>query len=449
MLFSEFNTSKLLLQALDERGYQQATTIQQKVYGPVKGGQNVLGIAQTGTGKTIAYLLPLLSQIKYSDKKVPELLVVVPTRELVVQVVEEIRSLSKYTNIKAAGVYGGGNIKMQIISLHEGSGVDVIVGTPGRILDLMYNGSIHAKAIRKIVIDEVDEMLDLGFRTQLINIIDLINTKHQTLMFTATLTLEVEAFIKRNLVAPIKIEAAPPGTPLAKIEQFAYELPNFNSKINLLELLLKTDPSMSKVLIFASSKRIADKLFERFEPVFVDQIAAIHSNKTQTTRFRTVNEFESGKCRILIATDLIARGIDVSDVSHVINIDVPENPENYLHRIGRTGRAGKKGIAITLISPSEQENKYATEVAMARPIQILPLPQNLVISNVLTEDELPQVPIKVLGKLPKVKKTKGYHEKKEKNKPQQVASTYKPRNKGSMFGLKNKIKPTKRSPKKK
>ena len=180
MEFKDFELKKPLQNALDALGFKTATSIQQKVFKPIVGGQDVIGIAQTGTGKTIGYLLPLLNLWKFAAKKVPEIIIVVPTRELVAQVVEEVQKLALYTDIKVAGVYGGASMKTQMIALHEHGGVDLIVGTPGRLLDLIYNGTIKAKAVKKIVIDEVDEMLDLGFRTQLTNILDLISAKHQT-----------------------------------------------------------------------------------------------------------------------------------------------------------------------------------------------------------------------------------------------------------------------------
>ncbi len=441
MTFKEIGLNKPLSKAVEELGLVEPTTIQHKVFKPIIGGQDVIGIAQTGTGKTYAYLLPLLNMWKFTAKKVPEILIVVPTRELVAQVVEEVQKLAVYTDIKVAGVYGGASMTTQMLSLHEHGGVDLIVGTPGRVLDFLYNGAIKAKAIRKVVIDEVDEMLDLGFRTQLTNVLDLISLKHQTLMFSATLTEDVEEFIGIHFPNPIKIEAAPTGTPLENIFQKGYQVPNFNTKVNFLEHLLKTDTTMTKVLVFADSKKLADEIHARIEPSFSDQMAVIHSNKSQTIRFKTVADFEKGNSRILIATDLFARGLDVSGVSHVINMDVPPNPENYIHRIGRTGRAGMPGISITFVSERDKEYLEQVEEMMGRSLELDEMPAEVQVSKLLIADEQTFVPYKVLGKPAKAKKSGAFHEKLEKNKQDQVPSTYIPRRKGSMFGLKNKIDP--------
>jgi ATP-dependent RNA helicase RhlE len=416
MTFKDLNLNNSLLNALSDLGFSEPTTIQEKAFAPIMAGKDVLGIAQTGTGKTFAYLLPLIRQWQFSKKRNPEILVLVPTRELVVQVVDEFKNLSKYTSIIAVGVYGGANIKTQMIAIHEG--VDIVIATPGRLLDLMLNGTIPSKLVKKIVIDEVDEMLNLGFRTQLKSIFDLLPAKRQNLMFSATITNEVDILIQNNIGIPVKIEAAPTGTPLSNITQIGYKVPNFNTKINLLEYLLATDESMSKVLIFAGSKKMADEINTRIETKFPDQLAVIHSNKTQNTRFKTVEEFESGKSRILIASDIIARGLDVSEVSHVINMDVPAIAENYIHRIGRTGRADKKGIAITFITENDNSHQIKVEVLMGLKIPIKKMPSHVEVSNVLTPEEQPLVNMKIIEvKQPKViPKGKSHHEKKEKNK---------------------------------
>ena len=414
MKFSELNLNGPLLKALADLGFSDPTTIQHKVFSPIMSGRDVLGIAQTGTGKTFAYLLPLLRQWQYVEKKVPAILIVVPTRELVAQVVEEIGKLTKYTNIKVTGAYGGTNIKTQIQAIV--AGVDAIVATPGRLLDLMYNHTIRTKFIKKLVIDEVDEMLNLGFRTQLKNIIDLLPEKRQSLMFTATMTEEVEQFIAANFIDPLKVEAAPTGTPLKNITQVGYKVPNFNTKINFLEHLLTTDKKMSKVLIFSASKSLADEINRRMEERFPEQLAVIHSNKTQNTRFKTVEQFESGACSILIATDIVARGLDVTAVSHVINMDVPAVAENYMHRIGRTGRAGKKGIAITFITPSDLERKAKVEQLMGRKIKMNSMPEEVEVSTVLIDEEIPKIHMKPIGKPIKKAGGEAFHEKSEKNK---------------------------------
>ncbi len=416
MTFNELNINTPLLNALTDLGFTSPTRIQQKAFAPILAGKNILGIAQTGTGKTYAYLLPLLRQWQFAKKVNPEILILVPTRELVAQVVEEVEKLCTYTNIKVTGAYGGTNIKTQMTAIN--AGVDVIVATPGRLLDLILNGTVKTKMIKKLVIDEVDEMLNLGFRTQLKNILDILPEKRQNLMFSATITEEVEVFIGNTFIAPEKIEAAPTGTPLKNITQIGYKVPNFNTKVNFLEHLLATDKSMTKVLIFAGSKSLADEINSKMEIKFPDQLAVIHSNKSQNLRFKTVEQFESGASSILIATDIIARGLDVTAVSHVINMDVPAVAENYMHRIGRTGRADKKGIAITFITEADKENKAKVEALMGKKIPMKKMPVEVEVSNILTFDEQPKVNMKTIEiKRPKViAKGTSHHEKIDKNK---------------------------------
>ncbi|MBL0048835.1 MAG: DEAD/DEAH box helicase [Bacteroidetes bacterium] len=416
MTFRDLNLNTALLNALDDLGFTKPTTIQQRAFAPIMAGNDVLGIAQTGTGKTIAYLLPLLRQWKFAKKRNPEIIVLVPTRELVVQVVEEVEKLCKYTDVIVTGAYGGTNIKTQIMAITPG--VDIIIATPGRLMDLLLNATIQAKYIKKIVIDEVDEMLNQGFRTQIKTIFDLLPERRQMLMFSATITEDVQVLIDYNFNTPVRIEAAPTGTPLVNIEQIGYTVPNYTTKINFLEHLLASDKSMTKVLIFASSKRLADDIHTRIESKFPDQLAVIHSNKAQNTRFKTVADFESGKCSILIATDLIARGLDVSEVSHVINMDVPAVAENYIHRIGRTGRADKKGISITFITAKDLENKAKVEALMGIEIPMQEMPSEVEVSTFLTPEEMPQISMKIIEvKKPKViPKGKSHHEKLDKNK---------------------------------
>ena len=415
MTFSELNLSTPLLNALDDLGYTTPTPIQEKVFAVAMSGVDVVGIAQTGTGKTLGYLLPLLKQWKFSKEKHPQILVLVPTRELVAQVVETINKLTTYMNVVAVGVYGGVNINTQKLSVEQKT--DVIVATPGRLFDLAMNGSLKLKAVKKLVIDEVDEMLNLGFRTQLKNIIELLPERRQNLMFSATLTDDVEFLMQDYFNAPVKVEAAPSGTPVENIEQQAYELPNFYTKVNLLKLLLSEDASMTKVLVFTGSKSLADQLNTELEPKYAEVMGVIHSNKEQNHRFNTVTQFKNGTYRFIIATDIVARGIDVTEVTHVINFDLPDVAENYMHRIGRTGRADKKGIAISFITEKEKTSQGKIEELMNYKTPMLPLPENLVISDELTEDEMPKVYMKEIQiKIPKKEDVgPAFHEKSAKN----------------------------------
>jgi ATP-dependent RNA helicase RhlE len=241
------------------------------------------------------------------------------------------------------------------------------------------------------VIDEVDEMLNLGFRTQLKNILDLLPPKRQNLLFSATITEDVEALIDMYFNDPVRVEAAPAGTPLENIIQTGYEVPNFYTKVNLLELLLSEDETMTKVLVFVATKQLADQLYEQLEVKFPGTAGVIHSNKEQNHRFSTVKQFKEGNYRFIIATDIVARGIDIAEVTHVINFDTTEVPENYIHRIGRTGRADKKGIAITFITEKEKPLLTAIEMLMKYKVRVVSLPAKLILSDVLTEDEKPKI----------------------------------------------------------
>jgi len=413
MTFDELNLNTPLLSALDDLGYRNPTIIQRKAFAVIMSGVDVCGIAQTGTGKTFAYLLPALRQWKFSKDKDPQILIIVPTRELVAQVVEAAQELGKYMSLDVVGVYGGVNIKTQVSRVEQG--VDVLVGTPGRLYDIMLTGSLKLKTIKRVVIDEVDEMLNLGFRTQLKNILDLLPPKRQNLMFSATITDDVEALMDIYFNDPVRIEAAPTGTPLENIIQIGYEVPNFYTKVNLLELLLIEDADMTKVLVFAATKKLADELYEQLAEKFPDKVGVIHSNKEQNHRFNTVKQFQEGNYRFIIATDIIARGLDIAEVTHVINFDTPEVPESYIHRIGRTGRADKKGIAITFIADRETENKERIEALMNYTIPKKALPQNLVISDVLTEDEKPKVFMKIIKLKAPEAAGPAFHEKSAKN----------------------------------
>ncbi|RRB02563.1 DEAD/DEAH box helicase [Larkinella rosea] len=416
MTFEDLNLTKPLLNALTDLGYTTPTPIQQKVFSVVMSGKDVCGIAQTGTGKTFAYLLPCLRQFQFSKDRLPQLLIIVPTRELVVQVVEAVQQLTTSMNLTVVGIYGGVNIKPQIAEVEQGT--DVLVSTPGRLIDLSIKGLLKTKSIKRLVIDEVDEMLNLGFRTQLETILDLLPAKRQNLLFSATMTEEVEGLIETHFNNPVRVEAAPAGTPLENIRQTAYAVPNFYTKINLLEHLLRQDADMTKVLVFVATKNLANQLYEQMEAKFPDQVGVIHSNKEQNYRFNSVRQFQDGNFRVLIATDIIARGLDVAEVSHVINFDLPEVPEMYIHRIGRTGRADRNGIAIAFITERESEEQTAIEQVMNYAIPMLPLPDDLTISDVLTEDEKPTVKMKNPGVKIHLSDTFGgaFHEKIEKNK---------------------------------
>lgn len=397
---------------------QQPTPVQEKAYPVIMSGRDTVGIAQTGTGKTLAYLLPLLRQHEFSNQRHPRVLIIVPTRELVVQVVGEIEKLSAYMSVRYYGVYGASNINTQKQAVYNG--LDILVATPGRLMDLYLARAVQFSNIKKLVIDEVDEMLNLGFRPQLMQILEVLPLKRQNILFSATLEYEVEDLIKKYFNRPEFVEMTERGTPLENITQQAYWVPNFNTKINLIRWLLRHEKVMDRVLVFVKDKHTANDL-EMALTDFAEEMDVIHSNKTQPNRFNAVKQFAEGVTRILIATDVIARGLDLPDITHVINFDVPSDPATYIHRIGRTGRSGKKGTSISFFTRKNTETKKELEALMKKEINFFDIPEDVKISHELRPDEIPVVRDKNLAKQKKVVAPSGaFHEKKAKNKKIQL-----------------------------
>jgi len=411
--FEIFNLSKQLQNAIADLGFANPTPIQEEAYSVILSGQDVVGIAQTGTGKTFAYMLPILQELKFSKQTNPRILILVPTRELVLQMVDMIESFAKYINVRVIGVYGGTNINTQKIAVAQGA--DIIVATPGRLFDLAMSRALLLKDIKKLVIDEVDVMLDLGFRPQLTSIFDLLKERRQNIMFSATMTEEVDALIHDFFTAPAKISIALSGTPLDNISQQCYPVRNFYTKVNLLIHLLKNKDEYGKVLVFVSNKKNADRLFDAMEVDFGSETCIIHSNKSQNYRIRSVEQFDEGKNRILVATDVIARGLDLEKITHVINFDVPNFPENYMHRIGRTGRAEQEGKAIMFYTDNEEDNKAQIELLMDYSIPVIDFPSDVKLSKELIPEERPKIEESYNRNTKKIITGGAFHEKKEKN----------------------------------
>ena len=444
--FEKLNLSKPLYSAIADLGFEQPTPIQTMAVPVILSGRDVVGIAQTGTGKTYAYLWPILRDLKYSAQVNPRVLIVVPTRELVVQVVEQVESLTKQTSTRVTGVYGGTNINTQKIAVAEG--VDILVATAGRLYDLIQHDALRLNSVKKLVIDEVDVMLDLGFRFQLKRIFDILPDRRQNIMFSATMTEEVDALIDDFFTAPARVSIALSGTPLSNIAQLCYHVKNFYTKVNLLAYLLSDSDEFKKVLVFVSNKKGADLLFEALEELYGSELCVIHSNKSQNYRLRSIKQFEQGENRILLTTDVMARGLDLDKISHVINFDTPAYPENYMHRIGRTGRAEEKGKTILFYTWKEESAKIAIEKLMNYTIPMLEFPEEVEISNELTPDEQPKNE-EIKLKSGKVLESSGgaFHEKKLKNTKTNQGGSYlrkmkkykKPKTKGDKnFNRKNK-----------
>lgn len=423
-LLTNLKISRNLEKALADLGFEHATPIQEQAFPIVMSGSDVVGIAQTGTGKTFAYLLPILNMLSFSKEIHPKAVILVPTRELVVQVVEEAEKLAKYSGIRVLGVFGGKSMLRQKDALAQGT--DILVATPARLYDLILTKAVQLKSVKKLVIDEVDVMLDLGFRFQLVNIFELLPHKRQNIMFSATMTDDIDIFISDFFKGVQKIAIAVSGTPLDNITQIGYATPNFYTKVNLLVNLLQNETEFHKVLVFVSSKRSADLLFKELAEFFSEEICIIHSNKTQNYRLRSINQFDEGKNRILVTTDVMARGLDLQEISHVINFDTPVYPENYMHRIGRTGRAEKEGTSLLLYTPTEEVYKEAIESLMGQKVNLNTLPDNVEIATKLTFDEQPkhrerENPLHINEE----ERGASFHEKSEKNKKQNQGGSYK------------------------
>lgn len=411
--FEQFNLPKSLQKAVDELGLTTPTPIQEKSFSVIMSGRDVMGIAQTGTGKTFAYLLPILKQWKFIATDTPRVLILVPTRELVVQVAAEVEKLTKYMSVRTLGVYGGVNINTQKTAVYQG--VDILVGTPGRVMDLALDNVIRFDSMQKLIIDEFDEILNLGFRFQVTSILTMLKNKKQSILFSATMTDDVDEMLDEYFEFPEEVSLAPSGTPLEKIEQFHYKVPNFLTKVNLVLELLQ-DESLERVLLFVNNKRTADLLADKIEEAYPEQFGVIHSNKSQNYRLQTMEQFQEGNLRGLVTTDVMARGLDISDISHVINIEFTEIPEKYIHRIGRTGRADKSGIAISLVAPSEEEIMIEAELLMEKEIALLPFPEQVEVVERLLDFEKDKKKMKFLMKKPKLEGGASFHEKKDKNK---------------------------------
>ena len=377
--FDSFNLNRQLLDAVADQGFSSPTEIQLKCIPKVLGGQDVIGIAQTGTGKTAAYLLPILMKIKYAQGEEPRALILAPTKELTIQIAEHAWILAKYTDLRILPIYGGIGPKTQIEMINKG--VDIIVATPGRFTELYLKGELPVSQLKILVLDEADRMMDMGFMHQLRKILEVLPRKRQNLLFSATFSDKVERLSAEFLEFPSRIEVSPPATPAKEVEQEIYHVPNLHTKLNFLAHLLNDKEQFNRVMIFTRTKEVANSVYGFIENRSLGPAKVIHSNKGQNTRINAVNEFKDGNLRVLVSTDVTARGIDVSGVSHVINLDVPIMYEDYVHRIGRTGRAFAKGKAITFATKAELYHVEKIEKLIRGKIPVKSMPDEIEITK--------------------------------------------------------------------
>ncbi|WP_185146635.1 DEAD/DEAH box helicase [Chryseobacterium sp.] len=411
--FADFELPEKILDVLADSNLFEPTPIQIKALKPILSGRDVMGIAQTGTGKTLAYLLPVLKTWKYNKTGNPTVVILVPTRELVVQVSDIVKNLTKNITARVVGIYGGVNIKTQKLLFNDGC--DILVGTPGRIMDLAIDNAISLKEVQQLIVDEFDEMLNLGFKVQLSNIFTMMREKRQNILFSATMTEAVDSVLEEYFANPMEISLAKSGTPLEKIQQYGYKVENFHTKINLLEYLLKSDADFSKVLIFCNNKKNADYLHTKIEELFPEEFDVIHSNKSQNYRLNAMRSFENQEIRGLITTDIMARGLDISDITHVINFEVPEVPEQYIHRIGRTGRADKDGIAVAFVTKKEEAQLLDIELLMDKEVKMKAFPQTVKVNPVKIASEKDEIVMKNAHTVKLEEGGGAFHAKKEKN----------------------------------
>jgi ATP-dependent RNA helicase RhlE len=353
MSFGNLNIIDPLCRALAKEGYTAPTPIQTLAIPHLLNGKDLMGIAQTGTGKTAAFVLPILQKISEEHKAarpgVPRALVIAPTRELAAQIDQSFATYGQFLRFRHTAIFGGVRQGPQVKMLS--TGVDVLVATPGRLLDLMNQGYIMLKGVEFFVLDEIDRMLDMGFIKDMRRIVAALPQKHQSLFFSATVTRETGEFAEKLLTDPVHIEAAPQASTLECITQSVFFVDQDNKQM-LLQKLIR-DEDMQRVLIFSKTKHRADKIAESLRKSRINA-DAIHGNKSQNQRTKAMHDFKSGRLRVLVATDIAARGIDVDDISHVINYDLPSEPECYVHRIGRTGRAGADGKAYSFCAADER-----------------------------------------------------------------------------------------------
>ncbi len=372
--FTALKLTRQFLNALEDLGFSEPTPIQQRTIPLALAGHDILGIAQTGTGKTAAFILPVLMKIKYAQGQYPRALIVAPTRELSMQISEQVGLLTKYTDIRHTCVYGGIGPKKQIQAIT--AGIDLLVGTPGRIKDIYFREALVLKQINIMVLDEADKVMDMGFMPQIRDLLEILPVKRQNLLFSATMPLKVVSLSEEFLAFPERVEVAPQATPADRITQSVYFVPNFRTKIELLAFLITQEPrAFSRVIIFTRTRKTAENITRFLNRKIDSNTRTIHSNKSQNTRTNAMNLFKSGKLRFLVATDVAARGIDVKQVSHVISFDVPLIYEDYVHRIGRTARLQYGGTAITFCNPAEVYHLKKIEKLIAMKIPLADIPQ--------------------------------------------------------------------------
>ena len=366
--FDQLALAPQVLQAVRDAGYTTPTPIQRQAIPLVLQGRDMIGLAQTGTGKTAAFTLPIITRLLGGPRRT-RVLILTPTRELAAQVEESFQRYSKHASIDVVPVFGGVSYEPQTTALHRG--VDVIVATPGRLLDHMERQNVVFDDLEVLVLDEADRMLDMGFAPQINRIVEQIPRYRQTLLFSATMPPEVEALARKYLRKPVVVQVGRRSSAASTVTHAVYPVPHPRKSALLTELL--REEAMDSVLVFCRTKHGADRVVRELERSGISA-TAMHANKTQAQRTRALEDFRDGKIRVLVATDIAQRGLDISGISHVINYDVPQQAEDYVHRIGRTGRAAQTGDAFTFMAPDEIAMVRTIERLLGAPIERISVP---------------------------------------------------------------------------
>ncbi|BBA32770.1 DEAD/DEAH box helicase domain-containing protein [Methylocaldum marinum] len=395
MVFSSLGLSKALLRAVAEQGYAAPTPIQAQAIPAVLEGRDLLAAAQTGTGKTAAFTLPLLHRLtekrattRAPDHRGPRALVLVPTRELAAQVSESVRIYGRYAGVRAAVVFGGVGLQPQVAALRRG--IDLLIATPGRLLDLVSQGHANLSTIEFLVLDEADRMLDMGFIHDIRRILGLLPKVRQNLLFSATFSEDIRKLAAGLLHRPLSIEVAPRNAPAELVTQSVYHVPKAGKQVLLSHLL--SSGCWSQTLVFTRTKHGANKLAEQLGRDGF-RVAVIHGNKSQSARTQALADFKADRVQVLVATDIAARGLDIQQLPHVVNYELPQVPEDYVHRIGRTGRAGADGAAVSLVCRDEAPQLKGIERLLGRSLPAQPVPEEI-LARVKTEPSPPRTPAK-------------------------------------------------------
>jgi ATP-dependent RNA helicase RhlE len=371
MEFSQLGLRPALLRRCESLGYTEPTAIQERAIPIVLTGADLIGCAETGTGKTAAFLLPTIQRMSETPRPGVRVLVLAPTRELVTQIDESYKQLAPKGSPRCAAIIGGASMSRQMDALRRGAGV--VVATPGRLLDHVERGTLNLAYVEVLVLDEADRMLDMGFLPAIRRILAELPEKRQTLLFSATMSSEIEELARRTMKEPQMVEVSVRGRAAVNVEQMAYTVASESKTALLLDLLERERDHFERVLVFTRTRRGAERL-SHILLAREHKVNRIHADRTQPQREAALRGFKDGETRVLVATDIAARGIDVESISHVINYDVPEAPEDYVHRIGRTGRAGKAGRAITLVTPVDELSMRAIERLTGQSVERVSLP---------------------------------------------------------------------------